>query len=182
MAHAVLDNPAGQQLLTADVLDSILQNTLPELVSELGSSSWYVSEHAVINLFIFGHLVPAFRKRGCDDLTFMGMEASVLQIEKSTPCRPSTRKDMVFWKKPRSTRWKGYDLSDATKALDKFYVQEHGCKPLAVVEWKNINRFQRRSKVDKVKAEHQGDVQWLRASLRMQMLEVGYAILLDQRK
>jgi len=173
--------PTAKQELTPGVIDSILQETLPKLLSELKSSLWYVSEHAVVNLFVFGYLVPAFQKLPAFqeygwDLTLMGMEASVLQIEKATPCKLGTRKDIVFWRQPRSTRWKGYDL---LPAFDKDYVREHGCKPLAVVEWKNISRFT--LKANKVKTDHERDVEWLRDNLQMKMLDLGYAILVDQR-
>jgi len=58
----------GTTSVTPDVLDSILRQTLIGLADELRSSTWYVSEHAVINLFVFGYLVPAFQK--CEwDLT-----------------------------------------------------------------------------------------------------------------
>jgi hypothetical protein len=166
--------------LTPDVVDRILKNTLPELVRELSASAWYVSEHAVINLFVFGHLVPALQKlpeflvNGWD-LTLIGMEASVPQAKKEKPARPSTRKDLVFWRQPRSTRWRGCDLSQCGNAD---YIREHSCRPLAVVEWKNIKLGEQRD----IQAEYDANVEWFRNNLRLDMLDVGYATLIDQSK
>jgi hypothetical protein len=158
------------------LLDGILRETLSELLDELRSNTHHVSEHAVLNLFVFGYLVPAFQKYGWD-LTLTGIEVSVLQVEKETPTRLGTRKDLVFWKQPRSTRWKGCNIS---LPIDEAYVREHGCKPLAVVEWKNISRFTLKPMV--VKAAHESDVKWLRTNVGKNMFDVGYAILVDQRE
>jgi hypothetical protein len=176
-----LDNsPALNRDLTPDVIDGILKQTFPELVRELESCAFYASEHAVINLFVFGYLVPAlqnspgFRENGWD-LTLVGMEVSVAQIQASERSRPRTRKDLVFWRQPRSTRFKNCDLSRCKGAA---YVREHSHKPLAVIEWKNISASEKRD----IQAEHRGDLDWFRRNLGGGMLDVGYAVVIDQTR
>ena len=162
--------------MTPDLLAGILEQTLPALVEDLRASEWYVSEHAVVNLFVFAHLVPAFQELGLD-LTLMGIEASVLQVEKEMPTKLSARKDLVIWHAPRTTRWKGCQIS---RPVDREHHRKYGCKPLAVIEWKNISRITARP--NDVESDHVADLEWLRANLSMGMIGVGYAILVDQRQ
>lgn len=174
--------------LTQDVLKGVLTKTLTKLTKDVQEyerkrCNWYVSEHALVNLFVFGYLVPAFQDlpqypfyRG--DLTFMGMEVSVSQIQGPIPGQPATRKDIVFWKQPRRTRWALCDLSHKPSMGD---ILENSHRPLAVVEWKNIHRFQTKAGAKTVKEDHDRDVRWLRANLAAKMFDIGYAILTDQR-
>ncbi len=161
--------------ITSFLLDTILKDTLPALVDDLRSCDWYVREHAVVNLFVFAHLLPALQAMGMHS-TLIGIEVPVLQVEKSTPCRLGARKELVIWREPMTTLWKGCRVS---YPIDSEYVRKHGRKPLAVVEWKNISRITDRPK--DVEVAHESDVDWLRSNLRAGMFDVGYAIIVDQR-
>jgi len=160
--------------ITAELLDKVLRSTLAALFADLERCNWYVREHEVVNRFVFVHLIPAFQSNNLD-LALLGIESPVMQMRQHPKSKLGARKDVVIWREAGDTFLKGCDLSDG---LDES-LREQACKPLAVMEWKNISRITPRP-ADVTKA-HGDDIEWLRANLQGKKFDVGYAILVDQR-
>jgi hypothetical protein len=173
------------------LLDEILRKSFQGLFEDLCCCEWYVREHEVVNLFVFGHLVPLFQHHQLD-LTSIGIEVQVLQVD-SSPLkkrRYGARKDVVIWSQPKMTPFKGVDLTGMKS--DLIELRGPGQKPFAVMEWKHISRFTKRPKTvcaaedlhsdlpcRHIRCEHERDKEWLRENLRGGMLRVGYAVLID---
>lgn len=171
--------------ITAELLDDIVIETLPPLIEEVGRSNWFVREHDVVNLYVFGYLVPVFIRHGLD-LTLIGIESPVLKADPEDPVKAKaskygSRRDLVIWREPRTTCWKGCELGNRLRSATehKAYLRQRGTRPLAVIEWKNIHPAM--SSPEGVEAGYQDDIAWLKWNAQHGMFDVGYAILLDQR-
>jgi len=173
------------------LLDEILRKSFQGLFDDLCCCEWYVREHEVVNLFVFGHLVPLFLRHQLD-LTRIGIEVQVLQVDHSPLQKKKfgARKDIVIWSEAKMTPSKGVDLSVMRPCLIE--LRGPGQKPFAVMEWKHISRFTKRHKAvcavedlyskplcRHVRCEHERDKDWLRENVQGGMLRVGYAVLVD---
>lgn len=171
MAHPQIAYPST---LPVPTLDQLIHRGLTGLFNELQTCNWYVREHELVNLFVFGNLVPMFQERGLD-LTMIGIEYPAMQAIASESSRFGARKDLVIWPEPRMTLWKGCEL---TRGMELSTLHALGCKPLAIIEWKNISRITR-TPVE-VRNGHQLDIEWLRRNVEANMVQVGFAVLVDQ--
>lgn len=113
--------------------------------------NYFGREHEVVNLYVFGHLVPQFQSRGIP-LETLGMEISIT----STSLLKGRRKDLVVWPEPRCSRFKGD-------------------RPIAVMEWKFIPaKCRDRGALLRAYAV---DIAWTKECLSD--LGTGYAVILD---
>jgi hypothetical protein len=126
------------------------------MYEELFTCDCYVREHEVVNLFVFGHLVPMFMKHDLD-LRQIGIEYPVLKVKEGVKSKRGARKDLVIWPRSAATLWNGY-------------------RPLAVIEWKHISRIT--SRPPEVRAAHLKDINWL--TVNKDMMRVGYAVLVER--
>jgi hypothetical protein len=136
--------------------DSMMRESLPSMYEELLAADYYVREHEVVNLFVFGHLVPLFLRDNLD-LRQIGIEYPVKKLKTGARSKPGARKDLVIWPRSGATLWNGHH-------------------PLAIVEWKHISRITGRPV--EVRAAHLGDINWLQTN--REMMQVGYAILVER--
>ena len=139
-----------------EVLDEMMGQSLPPFFEELAGHDGYVREHEIVNLFVFGHLVPQFQRRGLD-LRQIGIEYPVKQIQLSSGDAPCTLRHLVVWPRVGATLWCGY-------------------QPVAVVEWKNISSITHEPA--QVRRGHKKDVEWLRTNSGL--MQVGYACLVTR--
>lgn len=139
-------------------LDRMMTDSLRTLYEELVVSECYVREHEVVNLFVFGHLVPLFQRHNLD-LRQIGIEYPVSKIVERPKSKPGARKDLVIWPKVGATRWNNH-------------------KPIAVVEWKHISRIT--PQPTEVRKAYLKDIEWL--TVNREMMLVGFAILVERTK
>lgn len=147
-----LPNPIG-------TFDALFLAALKELLPDLAGAPWYVREHEVVNLFVFGHLIRQFQDRNLD-LGQIGIEVPVKNIpdpQNSNPKR-SVGADIVVWPHRKATLW-------------------HLCKPLARVEWKNISCREESPRL--LEKQHDEDIR--RLIRNRPDVGVSYAVLTDQR-
>jgi hypothetical protein len=135
--------------------DQMLKSSLGSLYQELVLNDCYVREHEVVNLFVFGHLVPAFVRETLD-LRQIGIEYPVQKIKATKTAKERARKDLVVWPKCGATLW------------NQHY-------PLAVVEWKHISRLTKYP--NKSRREHEQDIGWLVEN--QDLMQVGYAVIVE---
>lgn len=164
----------AQSKLSVTQLDGFLQEGLSGLFEDLCRCNWYIREHEIVNLFVFSQLVPLFRKHDLD-LTTIGIEFPTMQVRVSPRSKLRARKDLVIWPEARTTLWKGCDPSRVTEWEE---LHTLGRKPLAIIEWKNISRITKHPTV--ARREHDLDIEWLKRNLLGGMMNVGYAVLVDQ--
>jgi hypothetical protein len=99
-----------------EAFDEIMRDSLSPFCEELAATECYRHEHQMVNLFVFGHLVPQFQR--CNlDLRQIGIEHPVRQIPHGISGKSRARKDLVIWPRVSVTLFNGF-------------------QPLAVVEWK----------------------------------------------
>lgn len=138
------------------LIDKFMRESLPPFYEELRLSDCYVREHEVVNLFVFGHLVPLFQQNGLD-LRQIGIEYPVSKLPSSARSKPRARKDLVIWPRVGATLWNGYE-------------------PLAIVEWKHIS-----AKTDRPLEVREGfkkDIEWLKRN--RDKMRVGFAVLVER--
>lgn len=141
------------------------------MLQELSTSTWYGRERELVSLFVLGHLVPLCSANSIlQKPTQIGIEVAVPQLKGRSGKRKKSRvcKDVVIWPKPSMTCW-GHHGSER-------------CYPLAVLEWKSLNRNDCRTVCAKKRHEHTTDLRWLTAMSSLASPFVGYAILVDQQK
>jgi hypothetical protein len=139
------------------IFDGFMRTSLPALYGELLSSDCYVREHEVVNLFVFGHLVPLFQAHDLD-LRQIGIEYPVTKLQSSAVSKPRARKDLVIWPKVGATLWNGF-------------------APLAIVEWKHISM--RTDRPLDVRSGYRMDIEWLKQN--RDRMRVGFAVLVERR-
>lgn len=151
-------------------LDSMLKTAFISMLDELRQPGWWRREHELVNLFVFGYLIPLCSPgRVLHDLTQIGMEAAVPQLPGRGGDRknPDVCKDLVIWPEARMTCW-GQDGSEMLK-------------PLCVLEWTSLNRQGRASTRRDKEGKYQEDLDWLVQVSRSAERFVGYAVLVDQQ-
>jgi hypothetical protein len=176
--EAVLDHDpqTADGVLTVATFEELLRISLAGLFEELSCSDWYVREHEMVNLFAFGHLLPAFQARGLDP-TMIGIEFPAMQVSLDERSKFGARKDLVIWPEGRTTLWKGCKL---TRGMNLASLHALGRKPFAVIEWKASSLIIAASKRS-AELAHGRDVDWLRRNLDGGMMTVGHAVLVRQR-
>jgi hypothetical protein len=132
---------------------------LKSLLPDLADAPWHVREREVVNLFVFGHLIPQFQTENLN-ISQTSIEVAVLNIpdpENENP-KLSVSADIVVWPHKKATLWQT-------------------CRPLARVEWKNISCREKAPR----DLERQHDEDILRLNRNQQLAYVSYAVLTDQR-
>jgi hypothetical protein len=167
----------GNDSHSIDLFETILHDSLTALFRELGRSNWYIREHEIVNLFTFGHLVPRFQARGLD-LTMIGIEFPVMQVDVTEKSRFGARKDLVIWPEPLTTLWKDCELAPHMKLKD---LRILGRKPFSIIEWKVVSRIHA-ADAGKQERAHERDIAWLARNLDgdIRMMTIGYAVLVTQ--
>ncbi len=124
--------------LTVVALDDMVTKALSSLYAELQEAHWYRREQELVNLFAFGHLTRLFQSSF--DIRQLTIEGRVPQWtpNKQGACRGM--KDLVIWRSPLSTFWRGD-------------------RPFAVMEWK-LSTAIRTS--PSILSGHARDIQWLK--------------------
>lgn len=168
--------PLGSDPRSIERFEAILHTSLTGLFEELGRSNWYIREHEIVNLFTFGHLVPMFQHHGLD-LTMIGIEFPVLQVDVTDKSRFGARKDLVIWPEGLTTLWKNCEVAPHmnTKGL-----RVSGRKPFAIIEWKVISRIHDAVEATRRELAHEKDIIWLTRNLDGDMMSIGYAVLVTQ--
>jgi hypothetical protein len=108
-----LDDPIGS-------FENLFRGALQSLVPDLAASPWYIREREVVNLFVFGHLVPQFQQNGNLDLRQIGIEVPVQKTPESVKAKHGKYADILVWSHCKATIFRT-------------------CKPLVHIEWKNIS-------------------------------------------
>jgi hypothetical protein len=133
--------------------EGLFRAALESLLPDLADAPWYVRERDVVNLFVFGHLVPRFQDEKLD-IGQIGIEVPVQVLPESPNEKPSVYADIVVWQHNKATAWRT-------------------CKPLARIEWKNISC--RAKKTTHLEGEHQKDILHLKRNSHL--ASVSYALL-----
>jgi hypothetical protein len=142
------------------VFEEVFRAVLKSLVSDLASMPYYVRERSVVNLFVFGHLVPKFQEKGLD-IRQICIEEGMQKHQDSEKARHGRYADIVVWPHQMATLWRS-------------------CKPLAVIEWKNIScREKDGENPSGLRADHKKDIEFLERNA--DLISIGYAVLSDQR-
>ena len=157
-----------RKLITS--LDLLIKSALTSFVRDIRRDPRWRRERELINLFVFGHLAPRCRRGDAlHHLTQIGIEAAVPQL----PGRGGPRKnsdvckDLVIWPKPKMTCW-------GREGKSRLY-------PLAVLEWKSINKQDRSRSIAEKRRDYNKDVRWLLRTSRLVDQFVGYAIIVNQK-
>jgi hypothetical protein len=145
--------------------ETILHASLTWLFNKLRDCNWYIREHEIVNLFTFGELVPQFQAHGLD-LTMIGIECPVMQVEVDKRSRFGARKDLVIWPERLTTLWKDCELTPHMKLKD---LHALGRKPFAIIEWKVISRIHSADVIKQQRA-HLQDIAWLTRNLKDHMM------------
>lgn len=135
----------------------LFQAALRSLLPDLAACPWYIREHEVVNLFVFQHLIPQFQNEGYD-IAQLGIEVPIQKIRKHNRAKFGRNADIAVWPHVKATRWQR-------------------CKPLAVIEWKNISC--REKHPAGLIRDHESDIVFLQDNA--ELISVGYAVLTDQR-
>jgi hypothetical protein len=133
--------------------EGLFRAALESLLPDLADAPWYVRERDVVNLFVFGHLVPQFRTAQMD-IRQIAIEVPVQVLPESPKEKPGVYADIVVWPHNKATVWRK-------------------CKPLARIEWKNISC--RTKKSAHLEGEHQKNILHLRHNSHFS--SVSYALL-----
>jgi hypothetical protein len=133
--------------------EGLFRTALESLLPDLADAPWYVRERDVVNLFVFGHLVPQFQDARLD-IGQIGIEVPAQVLPERPNERPSVYADIVVWQHNKATVWRT-------------------CKPLAGIEWKNISC--RAKKTAHLEGEHKKDILHLRHNSHLS--SVSYAVL-----
>ena len=133
--------------------EGLFRAALESLLPDLADAPWYVRERDVVNLFVFGHLVPQFQDAELD-IGQIGIEVPVQILPESPKEKPSAYANIVVWPHNKATAWRT-------------------CKPFAQIEWKNISC--RARKTDHLERAHQKDIERLNGNC--QLASVAFALL-----
>lgn len=157
------------------IFEELFHTALGKLLPELAKAPWYVREREVVNLFVFGHLIPQFQKKNLD-ISQLGIEVAVQKLPKIIEAESDGAKsskqaremlgryaDIVVWPHAEATLWQT-------------------CKPLVQVEWKHISC--RTERPPDIKKGHEDDIRLLQHN--RSLVCVSYAVLtewhMDQRE
>ena len=135
--------------------EGLFRAALQSLLPDLADAPWYVRERDVVNLFVFGHLVPQFRAKNLDTRQ-IAIEVLVQKVRESDREKVARYADIVVWPHNKATIWRA-------------------CKPLVQIEWKNISC--REKDPGKLKRQHKQDIGYLIRD--RQWASVGYAVLTE---
>ncbi len=138
-----------------DIFERLFRGALKLLLPDLADAPWYVRERDVVNLFVFGHLVPQFRAKNLDTRQ-IAIEVLVQKVRESDTEKLARYADIVVWPHNKATIWRA-------------------CKPLVQIEWKNISC--REKDPGKLKRQHMEDIGYLTRD--RQWASVGYAVLTE---
>jgi hypothetical protein len=101
--------------------EKVFNAALSSLVSDLSDKPWYIRERQIVNLFVFDHLIPAFRSNQPElDVGQINIETSIWITPRNESEEPGIPADIVVWPHRKATNWRT-------------------CKPMARIEWKNIS-------------------------------------------
>lgn len=142
------------------VFEEVFRAALESAVHDLASTPYYVRERSVVNLFVFGHLVPKFQEKALD-IRQICIEEGMQKHRDSEKAKHGRYADVLVWPHQMATLWRT-------------------CKPLAVIEWKNIScREKDGENPSGLKAAHKEDIEFLNHNA--DLISIGYAVLSDQR-
>ena len=99
--------------------ERLFRAALESLLPDLAACPWYVRESEVVNLFVFQHLIPQLQNEKLD-ISQLGVEVPIQRMKTDGKPEFGRRGDIVVWLHAKASRWRT-------------------CKPLALVEWKNIS-------------------------------------------
>ncbi|MGH9883704.1 MAG: hypothetical protein ACRD6N_19950 [Pyrinomonadaceae bacterium] len=129
-------------------------------------------EREVLNLFVFGHLLPLVSPNGpLHSGGQLAIEAAVPQHKAAANLRkePDVCKDLVIWPRPWMTCWN-------SEGLPRRF-------PIAIAEWKVVSwRDNGTTARKKITEYHRNDIPFLKRMSAEQGGFIGYAILLDLRE
>lgn len=161
------------------IFERLFRAALKSFLPDLAKAPWFVREREVVNLFVFGHLIPQFQKKNLD-IRQLGIEVPVQKLPKSIeaeidkpgelplngasvpecpkPARQALGKyaDIVVWPHNKATLWQT-------------------CKPLVHIEWKHISC--RTPNPPYLEQEHEDDICLLKHNGTL--VSVSYAILTE---
>jgi hypothetical protein len=141
------------------IFERLFRAALESLLPDLATAPWYVREREVVNLFMFGHLVPQFQLQTENlDIGQIGIEVPVKVFPQNDDERPSVYADIAVWPHSKAGVWRT-------------------CKPFARIEWKNISC--REKSGSDLERQHQDDIDHLRHNCRLAFLN--YAVLTSRR-
>ena len=136
-----------------DSFERLFGASLESFLPDLADAPWYVRERDVVNLFVFGHLIPRFQAEGLD-IGQVGIEVPVQVLPQGKRAALGVYADIVVWPHKKATVWRT-------------------CKPLARIEWKNISCRERA--IWNLKRQHQEDIEHLQHNWQQAWLN--YAVL-----
>ncbi|MBZ5613693.1 MAG: hypothetical protein LAO23_06765 [Acidobacteriia bacterium] len=163
--------------------EKLFRAALVSFLPDLAAAPWYVREREVVNLFVFGHLIPQFQDHDLD-IRQLCIEVPVLKLRKSTNdelakpeiSQPGTGGPVSKPPKaPRQTLGKYGDIVVWTHNKATIWQT---CRPLAHIEWKNINCLEKYPKKQLERA-HEQDICLLQHN--RSLVCVSYAVLTDWR-
>jgi hypothetical protein len=137
--------------------DRLFRDALGTLLRDLADAPWYVRDREVVNLFVFGHLIPHFQTEKLD-IRQVGIEVPVRKSRKTAKEKLGKYADIVVWPHNKATLWRR-------------------CRPLVHIEWKNISCRER--KPPALEREHEEDICSLMEN--REFVSVSYAVLTDWR-
>ena len=129
--------------------ESTIEDSLNNLSCFLNESVWFGRENEIINIFAHRFLLAQLNKGPLTDLSQIGIEVAVRQIQKPGG-KKLVRKDLVLWNHPLDTVW-----------VNRAAVNS----PAAILEWKT-------GKIAKCEA----DISWLLAYTAVFPQVLGYSI------
>jgi hypothetical protein len=135
------------------IFEGLFRAALESLLPDLADAPWYVRERDVVNLFVFGHLVPQFQDAKLD-IGQISIEVPVQVLPENPGEKPGVYADIVVWHHNKATTWRT-------------------CKPLARIEWKNISC--RTKKAAHLEGQHQKDILHLKRNSHL--ASASYALL-----
>jgi len=133
--------------------DGLFRAALGTLLPDLADAPWYVREREVVNLFVFGHLIPQFQTENLD-IGQLGIEVPVMKSRKTANEKLGKYADIVVWPHNKATRW----LT---------------CRPLVHIEWKNISCREKNPRA--LKRQHEQDIRLLMDN--RESVDISYAVL-----
>jgi hypothetical protein len=137
--------------------DGLFRAVLGTLLPDLADAPCYVREREVVNLFVFGHLIPQFQTEKLD-IRQVGIEVPLLKSRKTAKEKLGKSADIVVWLHNKATSWRR-------------------CRPLVHIEWKNISCREKNPRA--LEREHEEDVCSLTEN--REFVCVSYAVLTDWR-
>jgi hypothetical protein len=148
-------------------LDQLILGAIDDLSRYLATHEWRGRENELINLFVFGHLLPAAcPPNGSVDPTQIGIEVAVPQLaDWGENPKTNVRKDLVIRRSPRATSWTRHE-----GALSPV---------LAILEWKSLNNVGVPESAPQKRREHQSDIGWLTRMTAQAAGVSGYAVFAD---